>query len=54
MVPVPAPAPYLDPKKHSFQNNFWKKLPFDSKLFYKEKIDKFHQLYCKMEIEKNF
>jgi hypothetical protein len=39
---------YLDHKKQIFQKNLWKNLSFlHSKLFYKEKIDKFHQIYCK-------
>jgi hypothetical protein len=40
-VPVPVPAPYLDHKK----------LIFDfllSKLFYKEKVHEFQQIYGKM------
>jgi hypothetical protein len=49
-VPVPVPAPYLDHKKQIFQK---KNLEFFldfllSKLFYKEKIHKFQQIYGKM------
>jgi hypothetical protein len=38
------------PKKHFFfKKKIWKKLPFYILgFFYKEKIDKFHQIYCKM------
>jgi hypothetical protein len=50
-VPVPVPAPYLDHKKQIFQKKFWKFfLTFYllSKLFYKEKVHKFQQIYGKM------
>ncbi len=49
MVPFPVPAPYLDHKKQIFPEkclNFFAFL--HSKLFYKEKVDKFQQIYCKM------
>jgi hypothetical protein len=48
-VPVPVPAPYLDNKKQIFQKNF--EIFFDfllSKLFYKEKVHKFQQIYGKV------
>jgi hypothetical protein len=49
MVPVPVPAPYLDHKKQIFQEKFWNFFAFlHSKLFYKEKVYKFQQIYCKM------
>jgi hypothetical protein len=52
-VPVPVPAPYLDHKKQIFQKNFGNFLAFlHSKLFYKEKVYKFQQIYCKMWIKK--
>jgi hypothetical protein len=49
-VPVPVPAPYLDHKKQIF---FFKivEIFFDillSKLFYKEKVHEFQQIYAKM------
>jgi hypothetical protein len=45
-VPVPVPAPY-DHIKQIFQNvNFFDFLL--SKLFYKEKVHKFQQIYGKM------
>jgi hypothetical protein len=49
---VPVPTPYLDQKKDSFQKKFGEKscLFTCSMLFYKEKIDKFHQIYCKIVI----
>ncbi len=48
-VPVPVPAPYLDHKKQIFQKKFWKFFDFLlSKLFYKEKVHKFKQIYGKM------
>jgi hypothetical protein len=45
-VPVPVPAPYLDHKKQIFQKNFG--IFFDfllCKLFHKEKVNKFQQIY---------
>ena len=48
-VTVPVPAPYLDHKKQIFQKksgNFFDFLL--SKLFYKEKVHKFQQIYGKM------
>jgi hypothetical protein len=48
-VPVPVPAPYLDHKKQIFKINF--RIFFDfllSKLFYKEKVHEFQQIYGKM------
>jgi hypothetical protein len=48
-VPVPVPAPYLDHKKQIFPKNnvnFFDVLL--SKLFYKEKVHKFQQIYGKM------
>ncbi len=48
-VPVPVPAPYLDHKKQIFHKNL--EFFFDfllSKLFYKEKVHKFQQIYGKM------
>jgi hypothetical protein len=54
-VPVPVPAPYLDHKKQIFQEyllNFFAFL--HSKLFYKEKVYKFQQIYCKMGMKKKF
>jgi hypothetical protein len=48
-VTVPVPAPYLDLKSKFFQKNFGNF--FDvllSKLFYKEKVHKFQQIYGKM------
>jgi hypothetical protein len=49
-VPVPVPAPYLDDKKQIFLK---KSLKFFfnfllSKLFYKEKVHKFQQIYGEM------
>ena len=46
-VPVPVPAPYLDHKKQIFQN---KNVDFFfafllSKVFYKEKVYKFQQIF---------
>ncbi len=60
-VPVPTfaklrtvhvPVPYLDHKKHclkKFVENF---LLFYILCFYKEDIDKFRQIYCKMWMKK--
>jgi hypothetical protein len=48
-VPVPVPAPYLDHKKQIFQKNIRNFFDFLlSKLFYKEKVHKFQQIYGKM------
>jgi hypothetical protein len=48
-VPVPVPAPYLDHKKLIFQKNFENFFDFLlSKLFYKEKVHEFQQMYGKM------
>ncbi len=48
-VPVPVPAPYLDHKKQIFQTNFGNFFDFlVCKLFYKEKVHKFQQIYGKM------
>ena len=45
-VPVPVPAPYLDHKSKFFKKNFG--IFFDfllGKLFHKEKVHKFQQIY---------
>jgi hypothetical protein len=45
-VPVPVPGPYLDHKKQIFQKYFG--IFFDfllGKLFHKEKVNKFQQIY---------
>ena len=49
-VPVPVPAPYLDHKKQIFlKKSFQFFCDFLlSKLFYKEKVYKFRQIYGKM------
>ncbi len=48
-VTVPVPAPYLDHKKKIFQKYFVNFFDFLlSKLFYKEKVNKFQQIYGKM------
>jgi hypothetical protein len=48
-VTVPVPAPYLDHKKQIFQQNLGNFFDFLlSKLFYKEKVHKFQQIYGKM------
>jgi hypothetical protein len=48
-VPVPVPAPYLDHKKQIFKKIFGNFLDFLlSKLFYKEKVHEFQQIYGKM------
>jgi hypothetical protein len=48
MVPVPVPAPYIDDKKQILKK-IGKNIAFLlSKLFYKEKVYKFQQIYCKM------
>jgi hypothetical protein len=44
-VTVPVPAPYLHHKKLIF---------LLSKLFYKEKVHKYQQIYCKMCMKKTF
>jgi hypothetical protein len=48
-VTVPVPASYLDHKKQIFKKNFGNFFDFLlSKLFYKEKVYKFQQIYGKM------
>jgi hypothetical protein len=48
-VPVPVPAPYLEHKKQIFKINFGNFYDFLlSKLFYKEKVHEFQQIYGKM------
>jgi hypothetical protein len=48
-VTVPVPAPYLDHKKQIFLKNFGIFFNFLlSKLFYKEKVHEFQQIYGKM------
>ncbi len=48
-VPVPVPAPYLDHKKQIFKINVGNLFDFLlSKLFYKEKVHEFQQIYGKM------
>jgi hypothetical protein len=48
-VPVPVPAPYLDLKKQILKKNFGNFFDFLlSKLFYKEKVQEFQQIYGKM------
>jgi hypothetical protein len=48
-VPVPVPAPYLDHKKQIFQKKFGNLFDYLlSKLFFKEKVHKFQQIYGKM------
>jgi hypothetical protein len=55
MVPVPVSAPYLDHKKQISHKKFWKFLwLLHSKLFYKEKVHKFQQIYGKMWMKKMF
>ena len=47
-VPVPDPVPglYLDHKKQIFQKKFWNFFDFLlGKLFHKEKVHKFQQIY---------
>ncbi len=45
-VPVPVPAPYLDHKKLIFKKNFGNFFDFFLiKLFYKEKVHGFQQIY---------
>ena len=46
-VPVPVPGPYLDHKKQIFQKNFGIFFVFLlGKLFHKEKVHKFQQIYA--------
>jgi hypothetical protein len=48
-VTVPVQAPYLDHKKQIFKNMFGNFFDFLlSKLFYKEKVHEFQQIYGKM------
>ena len=48
-VPVPVPGPYLDHKKQIKKKKFGKFFDFLlSKLFYKEKVHEFQQIYYKM------
>ncbi len=48
-VPVPVPAPYLDHKTKFFKKFFRNFIAFFLlKLFYKEKVYKFQQIYCKI------
>ncbi len=48
-VPVPVPAQYLDHKKQFFLKKVLNFVDFLlSKLFYKEKVHKFQQIYGKM------
>ncbi len=48
-VPVPVPAPYLDLKKQINKKKFGNFFDFLlSKLFYKEKVHEFQQIYAKM------
>ncbi len=48
-VPVPVPAPYPDHKKQIKKKKCWKFFYFLlSKLFYKEKVHEFQQIYAKM------
>ena len=48
-VPVPVPAPYLDHKKQIFKKKFGIFFYFLlSKLFYKEKVHEFQQIYGKV------
>jgi hypothetical protein len=47
-VPVPVPAPYLDHKKQIFKKSFGNFFDYlHSKLFYKEKVHEFQQIYGK-------
>jgi len=53
MVPVPVPAPYLDHKKQILEKNFGNFSDFLlCKLFYKEKVHEFQQIYGKMWMKK--
>jgi hypothetical protein len=48
-VPVPVPAPYLDHKKQIKKKKFGNIFDFlPSKLFYKENVHEFQQIYGKM------
>jgi hypothetical protein len=48
-VTVPVPAPYLDHKRQIFKKNFEIFFYFLlSRLFYKEKVYEFQQIYGKM------
>ncbi len=47
-VPVPVPAPYLDHKANFPKQNLNFFYFLLSKLFYKEKVHKFQQIYGKM------
>ncbi len=52
-VPVPVPAPYLDNKKQIVLKKGWNFFDFIlSKLFYKEKVHKFQQIYSKKWMKK--
>jgi hypothetical protein len=54
-VPVPVPAPYLDHKEQIKKFFFGNFVDFIlSKLFYKEKVHKFQQIYGKMCLKKMF
>ena len=45
-VPVPVPAPYLDHKKQIFLKKFFNFFDFLlGKLFHKEKVHEFQQIY---------
>ncbi len=48
-VPVPVPAPYIDHTKQIFLKKFGHFFDFLlSKLFYKEKVHEFQQIYGKV------
>jgi hypothetical protein len=48
-VPVPVPAPYLHHKQQIYKKNFGNFFDFLlSKLFYKEKVNEFQQIFGKM------
>ncbi len=55
-VTVPVPAPYLDHKKQIFKQilDFFIFYFFLSKLFYKETVNEFQQIYGKMWMKKMF
>ncbi len=54
-VPVPVPAPYLDHKKQIKKKNVGNFFDFLlSKLFYKEKVHEFQQIYAKMRMKKMY
>ncbi len=54
-VPVLVPAPYLDHKKQIKKKKIWNFFDFLlSKLFYKERVHEFQQIYGKMWMKKNF